>query len=689
MKVSNPQYKNKAWYALRRTLPLWSWEKNLEELEKYCPKCGIDEVIVKVDTEEFSHGIPTIEWLKEYQPILFEIKHALDEMGVVFSINPWVTHVPGDRGRNVKDKFLEMGFMVGHDGTQCADCACPLSFVWREHTASLWKIYAETKPDTIWVEDDIRTFNHFPVKFGCFCQKHLKRFSLRVDRNVSREELVNLILKPGEPHPYRREWLDMQGEIMVEVAGILSKSVHDVLPEIKVGLMSSGPDNHCLEGRKWHSFIYAFSGNNVPVSRPPLGNYSENHLKGLCYTANSLRRTRYVLPLKTIEMVEVENYPFSQYNKSNMFTFLQSAVCFSMGAHGLTMNLFDHCGTPMIEEISILQSLKKNKKYLKALSDKCVPAGKFKGIRILHHDQCSYKKYLNENANYLDLREESFGWENPLQALGFGTTYDKSNLIALSGQSVRCLEHDEIIEILSGGVLCDLNAISSLLSMGYGEYLGVDLKKSFKKEDAPIAAEHFFNPDFKGEKDRYFALTIYPGETQVGELHPLPGAIEVSEIVNPDTARLFPGLTLFENSLGGRIAVYPFDMNLAGDKFPRPARQIQMINILKWLSRDKIPLLVTGGHNTLPFRMDYDDRIIVGLFCLSLDSWDNSELIVAIDNHRIKNVMKLNEAGEWRIFNSFNHREKKLIISYKEEMTYKKPLIFELKLKSKKKKTHG
>lgn len=672
-------YRGKAWSALRRTLPLWSWKENLEELVRYCPECGIDEVIVKVDTEEFSHGIPTIEWLKNYQPILFEIKKALNEIDVVFSINPWVTHVHCDRGRNVKAENPEMGFIVGHDGAECRDCACPLSQAWRDRTAALWKIYAEIEPDTIWVEDDIRTFNHYPVGFGCFCPEHLKRFSERAGETVSREKLVSLILAPGEPHPYRKEWLDMQGEIMLEVAGVLSAAVHEVSPDTKLGLMSSGPDNHCLEGRKWHEFINAFAGNNVPVSRPPLGNYSESHLKGLLYTANSLRRTRYVLPGNTIEMAEVENYPFSVYNKSNAFTFLQSAVCFSMGSHGVTMNLFDHCGAPMSEEMSILESLKENKTYLKVLTEKCVPAGTFKGVRILHHDKSSYSKRLGENSGYGKLSEESFGWENPLQALGFGTSYEKSAVTALTGQSIRSFGRDEILEILSGGVLCDLTALETLISMGYEEYLGVALKRKFQMKDLPLAAEHFHNSDYGGERNRYFALTIFPFDIFFGELELRANAVEASELVNPDADRLFPGVALFENSLGGRVAVYPFDMNKAGDNFPRPARQLQIINILKWISRDTIPLLVKGGHNALPFRMDYDDRIIAGVFCLSLDSWENTELIVGLNGQQINSVKVLEECGEWQTFDSFKQEADKLIIKRNKKLTNNKPLIFELK----------
>ena len=60
-----------AWYALRRTLPPWSFAENLQELVEFLPRYGVDELIVKVDTEEFTHGQPPLAWVKRYQANLF------------------------------------------------------------------------------------------------------------------------------------------------------------------------------------------------------------------------------------------------------------------------------------------------------------------------------------------------------------------------------------------------------------------------------------------------------------------------------------------------------------------------------------------------------------------------------------------------------------------------------------------
>ena len=56
---------NAAWYALRRTLPLWNFEENLAELAEQLPRYRVDELRVKVDSEEFTHGQPILSWIED------------------------------------------------------------------------------------------------------------------------------------------------------------------------------------------------------------------------------------------------------------------------------------------------------------------------------------------------------------------------------------------------------------------------------------------------------------------------------------------------------------------------------------------------------------------------------------------------------------------------------------------------
>ena len=99
--AKNVEKNNGYLYILRRTVPPWRWRENLDELVRLCPKYGIDEVCIKIDTGTFTHYYPSFEWLENYRTILLQIKKELNEVGVNYSLNPNVTQGHGDRGRNI------------------------------------------------------------------------------------------------------------------------------------------------------------------------------------------------------------------------------------------------------------------------------------------------------------------------------------------------------------------------------------------------------------------------------------------------------------------------------------------------------------------------------------------------------------------------------------------------------------
>lgn len=95
-----------AWYALRRTLPPWRFEENLAEMVRVLPRYRVDEVVIKVDVEEFSHGHVSLDWIRRYQERLVRIREAMQGLGIVYSLDPWTTmafDLDAAAGRGVKD----------------------------------------------------------------------------------------------------------------------------------------------------------------------------------------------------------------------------------------------------------------------------------------------------------------------------------------------------------------------------------------------------------------------------------------------------------------------------------------------------------------------------------------------------------------------------------------------------------
>ena len=626
-----PNSDDPAWYALRRTMPTWSFEANLQELIEFLPQYRIDELIVKVDVEDFFHGQPMVDWVKDYQPNLFKAKETLEKIGVVYSLNPWFTLGHCDRGRDSRKHLPGLGTMVGHDGTECQTCACPLDPVWREMMDEVWTIYAETEPHIIWVEDDIRTFNHSPVKYGCFCERHMAFFAEKLGESVSREELVKAILQPGKPHPWRKLWLDLQGEVMVETASFISSIVHRTSPNTSIGLMSSGARNHCLEGRDWNKFCEALSGGRTLYSRPPLGNYHEDSLRGLYYSPDSIKLTRHVMPDATVEQTEVENVHFTNYSNSCNFTFLKMAISFAYGSLAVTMNLFDHLGSPMEINSQVGKKLAEKKPFLIALAKEAQKEGQFRGVGLLHHPESSYHKKLEDDAVYRDLAEDGYHCMEMLESLGIPTTYSKSGVTATSGQLLRSYSDDEIRELLAGNLMIDGEAAAVLLERGFGNEIGLQKihgERSVNCSDlGPVGAEECFNPDFGGD-EKVFMTSLIPdlsGAALIYKADLKPAAQEICRLVDQDTKPICPSMYAYENGHGGRIVVLLWKLRTAyGTHFRSPRRVGLLQAAVKWLSNDTPQVLVSGdGVFPMSFRHDYSDGsgALLGFFNLSLDPW--------------------------------------------------------------------
>jgi len=688
-----------AWYALRRTLPLWSFEENIKELIEFLPKYKVDELIVKIDSEEFTHGQPPLEWVQNYQEKLFRIKEAMEKLGIVYSLNPWITIGHCDRGRNAMEQLPGLKTLVGHDGTELTSCACPLSEVWRQHFSKVWSLYAETKPHVMWIEDDIRTFNHKPVEFSCFCSAHLEMFSRRVGRKVSREELVAAILQDGKPHPWRKEYLDMQSEVMTDTVGFIAKTVHAVSPNSSLGLMSSGPRSHCLEGRNWNEFSNALADGKKLYSRPPL--FYDESLETLYFAADNVKLTRRCVPSGAIEQSELDNAPFTQYAHSTVFTFLKLVLSYAYGCHGVTMNLYDHSGTPMEADPSVGKMLADKKEYLNTLAAKCGGDGSFRGVQLLFNEKSSYLKHLDKgdlavgkfegiakSSEYSMLTDDGDSVMQMLEGLGIPTTYDDEDVVATCGQTLRCYSDDEIMKILHKGLLLDATAAKILFDRGFGKYIGI------KSIETPVliddlgsfSAEEYCNAGFGGADKKFLTLTL-PGYYARPKMS-LAEISETSEIisyaVNPDAERVNVLMSAFENELGGRVAVHLLDLNSAyGRNFNHPFRVQQLQAVTNWLAKGKLLITVKGeGAYPLVFRKDSENSSIIGFFNLTFDPWQQVEFKLH-DSREIIACRVLSET-DWveddnLLISDDKEGNKKII--YRRQIDFSMPIFIALKWK--------
>ena len=206
-----------------------------------------------------------------------------------------------------------------------------------------------------------------------------------------------------------------------------------------------------------------------------------------------------------------------------------------------------------------------------------------------------------------------------------------SELFMLTGGEIPTFSDDELKSFLSKGVLLDGSAAEALTARGLASLTGVEADSP---NDWKADLEMVNDDDINGKAcNREFIIAaLAPG--LAFRLKPVEGAkvrilstlCSQSYYSNPEKNEVGPGLVLFENSLGGRVATFACKTGFTA--FLHETRREQLLGVLGWLNR--IPLAVTvesdidiyAMHGTLKI----DDSDLLCLFNLNLDSLPDIKL---------------------------------------------------------------
>ncbi|MBA2481446.1 MAG: hypothetical protein H0V44_12350 [Planctomycetes bacterium] len=634
-------------YMIRRSLFPWKFEETIDETARFAAEHGIQEVIWKIDCEEFSHGLPTLDQVRTYLPWLEKSRSRLAESGTTMSINPWATQGMRDAGWDLRRVFPGFEWMVDITGVTAKSQACPMSPAWREWLLSAFSLYAGAKPAVLWIEDDFRVHRHRPVLYACYCDRHIAAFSQKVGRTFTRETLAAEILKPGPPSPVRAQWFDHVGGAMAEVLELLAAKVYSANRDCRLGLMCSHPSMHATEQRDWDRCIRAITGHHDhAVIRPAMGNYQESTPRGLYDSRQMVSMTLACIRAPIHACSEVENWPFTRFSKSVNFARAQVLLSAPLRCASMSLNFYDHTGTQLAEEPQYGRMLMDVRPRVEALVAEYRPEGRECGIGMLHAEDGADSKQLENGQGFASLGLGGEPWADILQALGTGVTWTGSDAIAVSGQKLRAYG-DRLDALFAKGVLLDLSALETVLSMGREDLVGVRIASTFIRKDRATPMESLEDPAFGGAKHRLVTVDHVGLTARVGELVPLAGARAASHLVDPDLKPVLPGLVLFENRLGGRVAVYPYDLGNGMETwFLNWHRARQLEAVVAWLTRDRVPLRTSGGAYALPMRTDYADRVMITVMNLSLDAWPGVEFSCDLDRAGGQ-VQRLGDDGSW------------------------------------------
>lgn len=394
----------------------------------------------------------------------------------------------------VKDTTIHWGTMVGPNGEVTGSVNCPRQ---EDYLAFMEEAFApyvrETRPHSLYLDDDLRVTNHPPAPMGCYCDDCIEEFNKEYGHNFTRGSLVEALIANEGDGKIRSEWIAFGQESLAGIVRAISKGVHRVSPETRMGLQHTAFHFQLLEGWDWNPMFRAMREETglEPVSRPGHGFYDDHAPRGMIEKAFGIaRQIRRLDPGITEIAPEIEGYLHKATGKSPRSVCLETMLYLSMGATQMSYAIICGNGEPVSwyadHYFKALSEWKPFASEYAAFNRGTLPAG--------------IDPYISRNLVLRDVEpgEDPWAWIRTsagskaieLEALGipFAPEDPDSPVLMLDEEVIRGMDDDELSDLLdSRGLVIDQACWKRLNERG--------LTQGYQPTEAPVRdAGDYDNP---------------------------------------------------------------------------------------------------------------------------------------------------------------------------------------------------
>lgn len=439
---------------------------------EHCLKYGFDNVALMINAEEFNIGHITLEEAEPWIDVLVKAKKQFEAAGITVSVNNWIEMGHLGRGRALKPG-QNFTTMVDADGVKNEFVVCPLCENWLNYYTEYVKLLvSKLKPDTFWVEDDFRLHNHPPMHgVGCFCENHMALFNKKLGTNYTREEFVEKIFAKGGLNKERKAWLEGDGETMYAALEKIVAAIKEASPNTDVGIMSSSPAVHCVEGRDWNKFLNVLSCGGPKINRIHLGFYEEVSGKEALFTFNThAMAMRALCPDETVVLPETEHGSACLYRKSARFLRFHLEASMPLVLDGMTYSLYDFVANGTRDSYGFGQVIKEQLPYQQALLNLKLKFSEIDGVVVPIDGKAAYKKSVEKDVGDLFPKEYSAAAFLAGQGIAYKYSQGKSfngETVFLTGSSADYFTNDELTELFKNNyIILDGSCVLKLKARG-------------------------------------------------------------------------------------------------------------------------------------------------------------------------------------------------------------------------------
>lgn len=525
--------------------------------------------------------------------------------------------------------------VVLSDGSERTCSACPLDPDFRKYMRESFKTLAKRRPSLVMIDDDVGLL--YKENRGCACKRHMAELSRRIGRDVTREELY--LCTKGNSEEDKRivdAYVELIKDSLVGCVEAMREGLDEVDPSIQGVVSGIYTSTFCeFSG----DIAEAFAGKGNPkIIRLNGGPYENSALSGGArfFTSNMFRAAilrENVKDKVDLFLAETDTCPQNRYSTSAALLHMHFTAIILEGATGAKhwiTRLSDH--EPK-SGIAYRKKLARYHRFYEALTDYAKRMRPF-GCKI----PLSRMQRFDFGERNFEIRLSP--WSSSfLERIGVPLYFanEGEGVVFLDDLAADAFTDDEIRGFLGGTLILSVGAAERLSARGFTDDIGVTVRE----RRADVISGEIYNG------------IVMPAQYGVKELCKNADSVEtLSEVYHLNTMTeekhiLFPGVTRYENALGGEIIVFSGTPDMPFKYFTafsllNETRKRQLVDILK--RRGNLPLYYTGDAEVyVRAGMLSSSEILVALFNLSQDPLD--EITLEVD-FAVSRAEILNGQGE-------------------------------------------
>ncbi len=464
-----------------------------------------------------------------------------------------------------------------------------------------------------------------PIMYPCFCDGCLARFSAETGKTWTREALRGAFASgPLEDRlALRRQWLEHNRKWVADMLAVARSAVDTVNPNLTLGFQTVEGAYSGYGMEEWASALTNDQG-AAAMCRPGGGYYTDRIPLDALGKANWTGRQVTFLPewINDIQY-EHENFPYQALKKSNAMFLAEIGMAIAIGCTGTLYNIDFISNNPLDEYHPYLEGQLACRPFFDraaAVFGRSQNTGFWTGFT---RDQAAA---INPREDWFKsaIYNADFAMFNELTETGLPMAYSQgdSSMTVLNATSVLSLSNEVLIQVLSNGVMVDGPALTELEAKGLGEYCGFKVQGTQKLNTIEVLTADPLNGRYRGYM-RDCRPAFNPNMTYL--LDPMEGARPLSEIINFENENLGKGSGVYENSLGGRVAVMGY---FAWSEIQSLAKAAQVKTLFRWLSKDRLPAYVESHSSAAVWcRTDGKGRLAAMVLNTSLDPAKSIDLL--------------------------------------------------------------